>query len=146
MRLTKHHGLGNDFLVTFDDVELTADLARRLCDRRRGIGADGVIAARSGVGGADLEMHLRNSDGSVAAMSGNGVRCLAQAAVLRDEQPLPIEGRTLAISTAAGMRGVTVWPGADRATCQARVGMGSVACGALPRPTPSRPPRAAPGG
>ncbi len=52
LTLTKHHGLGNDFLVAFhpgvDDVADLADLARRLCDRRRGVGADGLLIARVG--------------------------------------------------------------------------------------------------
>ena len=44
LTLTKHHGLGNDFLVVFHPgVDDLAGLARRLCDRRRGIGADGLL-------------------------------------------------------------------------------------------------------
>jgi len=92
LHLSKHHGLGNDFLVLLDlDGRLTvpsgteapavetAALARRVCDRRRGIGADGLLVARPGRGGADVTMELRNADGSLAEMSGNGIRCLAQA-------------------------------------------------------------------
>ena len=81
LRLTKHHGLGNDFLVLLDPVAGLdgAALARRLCDRRRGIGADGLLIAHPGTDGADVTMELRNADGSRAEMSGNGIRCLAQA-------------------------------------------------------------------
>jgi diaminopimelate epimerase len=81
LRLTKHHGLGNDFLVLLEPppgVD-TAALARRVCDRRRGIGADGLLVAHPGADGADITMELRNADGSRAEMSGNGVRCFAQA-------------------------------------------------------------------
>ena len=72
MHLSKHHGLGNDFLVRVDGV-VDAPMAVALCDRRRGIGADGLI------GYLDGRMTLFNADGSRAEMSGNGIRCLAQA-------------------------------------------------------------------
>ncbi|MFP5326277.1 MAG: diaminopimelate epimerase [Acidimicrobiia bacterium] len=78
--LTKHHGLGNDFLVLIDQddryANAHADMAVRLCDRRTGIGADGLIRL-----GPGLRMHLHNADGSRAEMSGNGIRCLAQAVI-----------------------------------------------------------------
>ena len=84
LHLTKHHGAGNDFLVSIDmddQAPLGAELVRALCDRRFGIGADGVVRVLAGGGEADLTMVLCNADGSVAEMSGNGMRCLAQAAV-----------------------------------------------------------------
>ena len=78
LALTKHHGLGNDFLVLLDTSDRYADahaaMAVALCERRTGIGADGLIRL-----GPDLRMHLHNADGSRAEMSGNGIRCLAQA-------------------------------------------------------------------
>lgn len=78
--LTKHHGLGNDFLVLIDQEDryaaAHAEMAVRLCDRRTGIGADGLIRL-----GPGLRMHLHNADGSRAEMSGNGIRCLAQAII-----------------------------------------------------------------
>lgn len=80
--LTKHHALGNDFLVLLDpdhQVDFGLEMARSLCDRHRGIGADGMIHARPGPSPTDVTMTLRNADGSVAEMSGNGIRCLAQA-------------------------------------------------------------------
>jgi diaminopimelate epimerase len=88
MRLTKHHALGNDFLILLDEsggapLLVDGDLARRLCDRRRGVGADGLIhGARTDDPDIDLVMHLFNSDGSRAEMSGNGIRCLGQALAL----------------------------------------------------------------
>jgi len=79
--LTKHHGLGNDFLVLLDTEDAFADadlgaMAITLCDRRTGIGADGLIRLAPG-----FRMHLHNADGGRAEMSGNGIRCLAQAIV-----------------------------------------------------------------
>ncbi|MBW3650286.1 MAG: diaminopimelate epimerase [Actinobacteria bacterium] len=84
LNLTKHHGLGNDFLVLLgaqdlDEAGLPA-LARALCDRRRGIGADGLIAAVP-TADAVARMSLHNADGGRAEMSGNGIRCLGQALV-----------------------------------------------------------------
>jgi len=75
---SKYNGLGNDFLVRLlqsEDDLTSSDDVRRLCDRRYGFGADGVIETFvKELGGA--YMHLVNSDGSIAEMSGNGVRCL----------------------------------------------------------------------
>ncbi len=81
MILTKHHGLGNDFLVLLDTDDAYADadlagMAVALCERRTGIGADGLIRL-----GPEMRMHLHNADGGRAEMSGNGIRCLAQAIV-----------------------------------------------------------------
>ena len=84
LQLTKHHGAGNDFLILVDIDErrpLGPELVRALCDRRFGVGADGVIRILTGREGADLSMDLTNADGTPAEMSGNGIRCLAQAAV-----------------------------------------------------------------
>ena len=83
LTLTKHHGLGNDFLVVFNPgVDDLPALARQLCDRRRGIGADGLLVAESAEGFA-ARMTLYNADGSRAEMSGNGIRCFAQALAAR---------------------------------------------------------------
>ena len=66
LELSKHEGAGNDFLVVLDPddrVRLTDDEVRALCDRHRGVGADGVIRVGPGRDGADLSMELRNADG-----------------------------------------------------------------------------------
>src|SRR5690606_21980636 len=83
LELTKHHGLGNDFLVLFGPpaVDLPA-LAVQLCDRRRGVGADGLLVGEDAPGYA-ARMTLYNADGSRAEMSGNGIRCFAQAVTAR---------------------------------------------------------------
>ena len=124
MRLTKHHGLGNDFLVLLDpdaSHPLDADVARALCDRHRGVGADGLIRATAAPGsGAPTRMELRNADGSRAEMSGNGIRCLAQALLLAD----PALGPTIPIATDAGLRTVTVHDRIDEVTHSLSVAMG----------------------
>lgn len=110
MHLTKHHGLGNDFLVLLDldDAQpVDADIAVAVCDRHRGVGADGLIrVTRSAGEGAEgrLRMELRNEDGSRAEMSGNGISCLAQAAV---RAGLAQDG-VVHVDTDAGPRAVTV--------------------------------------
>ena len=72
LRLTKHHALGNDFLVRIGG-ESDAAMARALCDRRTGVGADGLISV------VESRWVLHNADGSRAESSGNGLRCAAQA-------------------------------------------------------------------
>ncbi|MEQ8272612.1 MAG: diaminopimelate epimerase [Deltaproteobacteria bacterium] len=76
----KYQGLGNDFVVVrAEDARITAAAARRLCDRRRGIGADGVLTVSAPrVSQADVRMHVFNADGSVAQMCGNGLRCVVR--------------------------------------------------------------------
>ena len=110
LTLTKLHGLGNDFLVALDPPlsieERGAELARSLCERRRGIGADGLIISRAGTRpNALLTFELFNSDGSEAEMSGNGIRCLAHSAL---DAGLVAGGREFAIATPAGVRQVTI--------------------------------------
>jgi diaminopimelate epimerase len=74
----KYHGLGNDFVVVEGPDLMAPDRAIRLCDRRRGIGADGVLTVLPPRDGGAAYMHIYNPDGSVAAMCGNGIRCVAR--------------------------------------------------------------------
>jgi diaminopimelate epimerase len=79
MKLIKSHALGNDFLL-IDVAELepdrdVPDLARAVCERHRGIGADGLLIFTRPVG--QVSMRLLNADGSPSEISGNGLRCLA---------------------------------------------------------------------
>lgn len=113
MRFAKYHGIGNDFVMLADpgdDLQLAPELVRRLCDRRFGIGADGVIRVGPGSPGSDFFMDYFNSDGSIGEMCGNGIRCLAVFA--------RAEGLTrkaeLRIDTRAGVR--TVWVDGERVT------------------------------
>ena len=110
MHLAKLHGLGNDFLVLIDLDEVTpvdAGLAVALCDRHRGLGADGLIRVTPGTDAADVTMVLRNADGSLAEMSGNGIRCLALA-VARSRKVSSLE---LRVATGGGVRDVRLTTG-----------------------------------
>ena len=95
----KYQGLGNDFVVVETSELMTGARAQRLCDRRLGIGADGVLSVLPARAGGVACMHIYNSDGSVAAMCGNGIRCVARH--LAERRGLAGE---LAIETAAGPR------------------------------------------
>ena len=67
MRLTKHHGLGNDFLVLLDldgTRPVSPAEAAALCDRRTGLGADGLLRATGGTPAPQVTMELLNADGS----------------------------------------------------------------------------------
>lgn len=123
MRLTKHHGLGNDFLVLLDPTAtqpVGADLARVVCNRHRGIGADGLLRVGPGMNGADLTMQLWNADGSHAEMSGNGISCLVQAAVMAGLAAPP----QVTVWTDAGMRTVRVIATGERRIHRMTVDMG----------------------
>jgi diaminopimelate epimerase len=127
VHLSKLHATGNDFLVAVDlgataacgSSEAEAALARALCDRHRGVGADGFIRILPGSDGADLSMVLRNADGSEAEISGNGVRCLAWVAVTHGQAP-----DTFTLATGGGLRTITVERGDGGAVAWATVDMG----------------------
>jgi diaminopimelate epimerase len=125
VRLTKHHGLGNDFLVAVSGMNpsLAPDVgtALALCDRRRGIGADGLIYGLSTEGGPTT-MVLLNSDGSRAEISGNGIRCFAQAL-------LRAEGRSageLTVDTDTGPRHLAATATEDPNVMSVTAEMGAV--------------------
>jgi diaminopimelate epimerase len=106
MHLTKHHGLGNDFLVVLDlegTTPIDEDLAVAVCDRHRGVGADGLIRATR-TDDERFRMELYNEDGSRAEISGNGISCLAQALVRAGAAVGPV----VHIDTDAGPRSVEV--------------------------------------
>jgi len=124
---TKHEGAGNDFLVVLDPddvIRLSVAQVRLLADRHRGVGADGVIRVGPGRDGCDLSMELRNADGGEAEMSGNGIRCLAQAAVDAGLVTAPC----FTVATAGGRRTVEYTPGAP-GWASARVDMGPARLG-----------------
>ena len=120
--LWKLEATGNDFLVTSSPVGFQTDLVRRLCDRHRGIGADGLIVLDPAGGDADCAMVLWNADGHVAEMSGNGIRCLAW---LANHEGLG-DGKRLTVSTAAGRRDIDLELDRDGEVSSASVGMGTV--------------------
>ncbi len=107
MDFAKYHGIGNDFVMVADPddaLRLGARTVTRLCDRRFGIGGDGVIRVAPGRNGGDLVMDYMNSDGSVGEMCGNGIRCLALFALERGLAA----GRRLDVETGAGMKIVDI--------------------------------------
>jgi diaminopimelate epimerase len=83
LRFTKMNGAGNDF-VMLDNREGELHLAPQqivaICDRHRGIGADGVLVLEKAANGADFRMRYYNADGGEAEMCGNGARCFARFA------------------------------------------------------------------
>ncbi len=110
MRFFKYHGLGNDFVLVEDDSELCGPVGvRSVCDRRRGIGADGVLVVTPLGGSARVRMVVYNADGSRARMCGNGLRCVARHVVERWGET----ASSFDVLTDAGVRRVE--PG-DRAT------------------------------
>ncbi|MCX5310216.1 diaminopimelate epimerase [Streptomyces sp. NBC_00154] len=117
----KGHGTENDFVIVPDPdnaVDLPASVVARLCDRRAGIGGDGLLhvvrsaahpEARAMAGEAEWFMDYRNADGSVAEMCGNGVRVFAhylQRAGL-------VEEGDLAVATRGGVKNVHIAKGGD---------------------------------
>lgn len=135
----KGHGTGNDFIILPDEsaeLDLTVGLTAALCDRRFGIGADGVLrVARAGalvhIGvldflPADVErddwfMDYRNADGSIAEMCGNGVRVFAHYVASRGLA----DGDRIRVGTRAGLRPVTITD-VTEASATVAVDMGTV--------------------
>ncbi|QNP65671.1 diaminopimelate epimerase [Streptomyces genisteinicus] len=129
----KGHGTENDFVIVPDPdnaVELSAEAVTRLCDRRAGIGADGVLHvvrsaahpdARHMADEAEWFMDYRNSDGSVAEMCGNGVRVFARYL----QRAGHAEAGEIAVATRGGVKNVHIakpGPGSDEG--QVTVSMG----------------------
>jgi diaminopimelate epimerase len=123
------HGCGNDYVVVDGfrhEIDDPAALARRMTDRRTGVGADGLLLALPG-DEVPLRMRMFNVDGTEAEMCGNGLRCLVKYALERGLVPWQASGR---VETGAGalayevvsdeadgvrtVREVTVWMGVPR--------------------------------
>jgi diaminopimelate epimerase len=113
-RIFKYHGLGNDFVVLDrrqTGVDIDAETSRWMCDRRRGIGADGVLSLLPSEAGV-ARMVVHNADGSIAEMCGNGLRCAVKYLVDHSgERPDRINVETgagvLACFPGYGLDGVT---------------------------------------
>lgn len=124
LEITKYHATGNDFLVyvspTGSDA-LGAAEAAALCDRHRGVGADGIITLLPDGADADCTMILRNADGERAELSGNGIRCVARAAF---DAGLA-DGDKLVVGTDAGYKSVRVARDAHGDVVAATVDMGA---------------------
>src|SRR6184192_4747745 len=83
LRFTKMNGAGNDFVLIDNragEIHLDRSQIARLCDRHRGIGADGVLLLENGSNHVDFRMRYFNADGGEAEMCGNGARCFARFA------------------------------------------------------------------
>jgi diaminopimelate epimerase len=83
LRFTKMNGAGNDFILIDNragDIRLHRGQIARLCDRHRGIGADGILLLEKASNNADFRMRYFNADGGEAEMCGNGARCFARFA------------------------------------------------------------------
>ena len=110
LQFSKYQGIGNDFLLLDgrsledDDIDscfgLIPESVRRICDRRFGVGADGVIVALPPRQGGELRMRIFNADGTEPEMCGNGIRCLARFLADSDgDSP----GRSWRVETLAGV-------------------------------------------
>ncbi|WP_127472590.1 diaminopimelate epimerase [Microbacterium sulfonylureivorans] len=115
---TKGHGTGNDFVIVPDpdgELDLSNDQVAVLCDRRFGIGGDGILrvvrttaideGADAAASGVEWFMDYRNADGSRAEMCGNGIRVFAR--YLADVGWASLDGEPLAIGTRAGVKTIT---------------------------------------
>jgi diaminopimelate epimerase len=123
---TKMHGAGNDFVLIDDlseELELTEEQVRFLCDRHFGIGADGLVLVRPPkTAGSIAYMHYINDDGSRAEMCGNAVRCFAKYLV---DRGFVVTGeRRFTVDTLAGRRAITFEADAQGALISATVDMG----------------------
>jgi diaminopimelate epimerase len=109
------NGWGNDFVVFAGPLELTSTDVAALCDRRFGVGADGVLIVTPG---DPIDMGYWNADGSPAEMCGNGLRCVAQYAFDRGWVDKP----EFEVQTPDGVRMVSVGDG----TVEVEIGSASV--------------------
>ncbi|MFH0959856.1 MAG: diaminopimelate epimerase [Pseudomonadota bacterium] len=118
----KMHGTKNDFVVLHDlenGLTFTPLQVARLCDRRSGVGADGLIVVRPSKI-ADFFMDYVNSDGSLAEMCGNGIRCLGKYVY---DNGLT-EKTSLTVETRAGLKGLDLLPTESGKISSVRVDMG----------------------
>lgn len=103
MKFTKMHGAGNDFVIINMmeepiEVDIIPELARKLCHRQMGIGADGLMLVDKAENGGDFRLRFYNSDGSLGEMCGNGARCIARYGYEHG-----LAGETQRIETTAGL-------------------------------------------
>lgn len=106
MDFVKAEGLGNDFIIVPEPLRATPDRIAAWCERKTGIGADGVLEVTP-IDGSSVAMRYWNADGGAAEMCGNGLRCVALVAV--DLGLVP--GPTLTVHSTVGEHPATVMPG-----------------------------------
>ena len=105
---TKMNGAGNDFVLIDNrkiGLQLSQEQIKYICDRQRGIGADGIMLLRNAVGEADLGWDFYNQDGSEGEMCGNGARCFARFAQRKLKSSDTISFETLAGIIQAKLQG-----------------------------------------
>jgi diaminopimelate epimerase len=103
LRFTKMNGAGNDFVMIDNragEVRLRPEQIVHICDRHRGVGADGILLLEPGQNGADFRMRYYNRDGGEAEMCGNGARCFARFA-----KKVAGSGDKISFQTPAGVIG-----------------------------------------
>ncbi|MEE9593862.1 MAG: diaminopimelate epimerase [Candidatus Hydrothermarchaeales archaeon] len=107
MKFYKYHGAGNDFIIIDSDPSWAnvnlGEMTRTLCDRRYGIGGDGLLLLEASQK-ADVRMRIFNPDGSEAEMCGNGIRCFAKYA----HDKGVIRNTNMDIETLAGVKRVSL--------------------------------------
>jgi diaminopimelate epimerase len=111
LRFTKMNGAGNDFVLIDNragEVKLTPQQVARICDRHRGVGADGILLLEPAANGADFRMRYYNRDGGEAEMCGNGARCFARFAERRANVGDRVSFETVAGVIVAEMEGELV--------------------------------------
>jgi diaminopimelate epimerase len=111
VRFTKMNGAGNDFVMIDNragDVRLEPRQIVQICDRHRGVGADGILLLEKGSNGADFRMRYYNRDGGEAEMCGNGARCFARFANKVAMAPAKISFQTPAGLIRGELRGELV--------------------------------------
>lgn len=102
LRFTKMNGAGNDFILLDNrggTISLDGTQIARLCNRHRGIGADGLLLVEKAQGKADWRMRYYNADGAEAEMCGNGARCFARFV----HKLAPSKSNTISFETPAGL-------------------------------------------
>lgn len=135
MKFTKMHGAGNDYVYVDGFVEKVpnaADVAVKVSHRHYGIGSDGLILIQPTEDSTAARMEMYNSDGSQSEMCGNGLRCVAKFVYDRGYSA----GSTqFELQTGAGIKGVTIIPGADNKAEKVTINMGAPILGGLQIPT-----------
>lgn len=126
MKFVKAHATENDFVVLIDvddQLDVTPEQVAFLCDRRAGVGGDGLlrVVRRGGAGGGVWFMDYRNADGSIAEMCGNGIRAFAHVLVAEGLE----DASEFDVDTRAGIKRIRV-VSADAAEAVVSVGMGHV--------------------
>jgi diaminopimelate epimerase len=126
LHFVKMHGLGNDFIVfddTAEELEFDPKAIEWFCDRHFGIGADGIILVRPATTpSADFYMAYYNSDGSVAEMCGNGIRCFAK--YVTDHGLIPEDKNEIVVETLGGLKPIKLTRAYDTTMWMATVDMG----------------------